>query len=75
VDASEVEAAFGRPHVIVPAKAALGEKRWKLFGTSTGGRFLVVVFTIRGGLLRPVTAHAMNRNEREIYGPEIERAS
>jgi uncharacterized DUF497 family protein len=48
-----------------------GEKRWKLFGRSAAGRYLVVVFTIRGDRLRPVTAYAMNQRERRIYAPEI----
>jgi uncharacterized DUF497 family protein len=64
-----------RPHVIVPAKSMDGEKRWKLFGTSAAGRFLVVVFTIRDDRMRPVTAHAMNQRERRIYAPEIDKTS
>jgi uncharacterized DUF497 family protein len=46
-------------------------RRWKLFGTSAAGRYLVVVFTIRDKLLRPVTAHTINQREREIYAPKI----
>jgi uncharacterized DUF497 family protein len=48
-----------------------GEKRWKLFGRSADGRYLVVVFTIRDDRLRPVTAHTVNERERRIYAPEI----
>ena len=73
VDPAEVEEAFGRPHVIIAAKDAGCEKRWKLFGTSAAGRYLVVVFTIRNHRLRPVTAHTMNQRERRIYAPEIDK--
>lgn len=71
VDPAEVEEAVERPHAIIPAEDMHGEKRWKLFGRSAAGRYLVVVFTIRGDRLRPVTAYAMNQRERRIYAPEI----
>jgi len=68
----EVEDAVCGTHVVVPAKAARGEKRWKLFGRSEGGRYLVVVFTIRQTKLRPITAYTMNQAERRIYGSQID---
>ena len=71
---AEVEETVERSHVIIPAKDMHSEKRWKLLGRSAAGRFLVVVFTIRDGRLRPVTAHTMNQRERRIYAPEIEKA-
>jgi uncharacterized DUF497 family protein len=72
VHPAEVEEAVERPHAIVSARDAAGEKRWKLFGTSAAGWYLVVVFTLRDKRLRPVTAHTMNRRERRIYAPEID---
>jgi uncharacterized DUF497 family protein len=75
VDPAEVEEAVERPHAIIPARDVGGEKRWKLFGTSAAGRYLVVVFTIRDKRLRPVTAHTMNQRERRIYAPEIDKTS
>ena len=71
VDPAEVEEAVRRPHVIVAARDVGGERRWKLFGTSEAGRYLVVVFTIRSQRLRTVTAHTMNHRERRTYAPEI----
>ena len=73
VDPTEVEEAVDRPHAIIPAKDVSGEKRWKLFGSTAAGRYLVVVFTIRDERLRPVTAHSMNQRERRIYAPEIDK--
>jgi uncharacterized DUF497 family protein len=68
----EVEEAAGRPHVIIPAKTVGGEKRWKLFGRTVSGRYLVVVFTIRRNRFRAVTAYEMNSTERRNYAPEID---
>jgi hypothetical protein len=36
VDPTEVEEAVERPHAIIPAREAGGEKRWKLFGYICG---------------------------------------
>ena len=63
------------PHAIIPAKDVGGEKRWKLFGTSAAGRYLVVVFTNPDDRMRPITAHTMNQRERRIYAPEIGQTS
>jgi uncharacterized DUF497 family protein len=68
----EVEEVTGRRHVIVPAAARRREKRWKLFGRTTAGRYVVVVFTIRQDRMRTVTAYPMNQAERRIYAPQID---
>ena len=46
--------------------------RWKLFGRTRGGRYLVVVFTVRRKRFRAVTAYTMNQAERRVYAPEID---
>jgi uncharacterized DUF497 family protein len=48
------------------------EKRWKVLGQTVGGRYLVVVITIRHSRIRTVTAYPMNKRERGIYGPALE---
>jgi uncharacterized DUF497 family protein len=48
-----------------------GEKRWKLFGETGIGRYLVAVFTIRRKRFRTVTAYEMNAAERNKYGSQI----
>jgi uncharacterized DUF497 family protein len=68
----EVEQAAGRRHVIIAAAPKKNENRWKLFGSTAAGRYLVVVFTIRRDKMRTVTAYPMNRAERRIYAPQIE---
>lgn len=72
VEAAEVEEAVAQRNIVIQSCASEGEDRWKLFGKSAEGRYLTLVFTIRGELLRPITAHTMNQNERRIYAPEID---
>lgn len=67
----EVEDAVGSPHLVFPANAVRGEKRWKLLGKTSANRYLVVVFTVRGKLFRAVTAHEMNISERKKYASQI----
>ena len=71
VTPQEVEDAVYGLHVVIPGQAVQNEKRWKLFGRSAVGRYLVVVFTIRRNRIRPVTAYTMNRAERRIYGTQV----
>ena len=68
----EVEEVTGRKSAIVPARTIKREKRWKLFGKTALGRYLVVVFTIRRKLFRTVTAYEMNAAERNKYAPQID---
>jgi uncharacterized DUF497 family protein len=68
----EVEEVIGRRHVIVPEAARPREERWKLFGRTTAGRYVVVVFTIRRDRMRTVTAYTMNQTERSVYAPQID---
>jgi uncharacterized DUF497 family protein len=68
----EVEEATDRKRAVIPAKTVKREKRWKLFGKTASGRYLVVVFTIRRKLFRTVTAYEMNIPERRLYAPQID---
>ena len=43
------------------------EERFYVLGSADAGRDLFLVFTIRDGLVRIVTARDMSRNERRIY--------
>ena len=43
------------------------EKRWAAFGKTDSGRLLVIVFTLRGSLLRVISARDMNNQERAYY--------
>ena len=69
VTIQEAEEIFADPGVQVLDDSAhsLQEPRWKAFGTTTAARLLVVSFTIRGALLRVISARPMNRKERKAY--------
>jgi len=68
----EVEEVVGRANVIIPATSIHRENRWKLFGRTASGRYLVVVFTVRRKLFRTVTAYEMNAADRRNYAPHID---
>jgi len=43
------------------------EPRFYCLGRSDAGRLLFVAFTVRGKLIRVISARDMNRREREVY--------
>ena len=43
------------------------EKRYGLYGRTDNGRRLSIVFTLRSGAVRIVTARDMSRKERRVY--------
>ena len=66
---TEAEQVFmNRPVVVTGAAHSGGEARYFSFGRTNGGRLLTVVFTIRGKLLRVISARPMSRRERRGYG-------
>jgi len=69
VQASECEQVFfNEPLVILDdPKHSVVEDRFAAFGQTDLGRWLVVVYTPRGSLIRIVSARDMNRREREFY--------
>ena len=59
---------FNRPlFVIDDPKHSISEKRCAAFGKTDADRFLIVVFTKRGDLIRVISARDMNKKEREFY--------
>jgi len=67
---TEAEQVFMNRPVVVTGDVAHsgGEARYFSFGRTNGGRLLTVVFTIRGKLLRVISARLMSRRERRGYG-------
>ena len=43
------------------------EDRCLIFGTSKGGKYLVVSYTERGDRIRPISARSMTPRERKAY--------
>ena len=59
---------FNAPLVLAadPAHSA-AEDRFFALGQTDGERLLLVVFTLRGPLVRVISARPMSRGEREVY--------
>jgi hypothetical protein len=59
---------FREPFLVAPSASHSGaEERWAGLGRTAAGRALVVVFPLRGNLIRPISARDMNRKERQHY--------
>ncbi len=59
---------FNEPLLILDdPKHSRVENRLAAFGKTNGGRLLVVIFTIRGNLIRAISARDMNRKEIRFY--------
>ena len=59
---------FNKPLLILEdPDHSFAEKRWAGFGKTDSGRLLVVIFTMRGNLLRVISARGMNTKERKFY--------
>ncbi len=59
---------FSEPlFVLADVKYSLREKRYAAFGRTNAGRLLAVIFTVRGKLIRVISARDMNRRERKFY--------
>ena len=67
VSQTEAEQAFlNRPVILTDARPG-PEARGFAFGHTDGNRLLTIVFTIRGALLRVISARPMSRPERKRY--------
>lgn len=72
VSQTEAEQVFVNRPVVVKVAAVVGaEERHFTLGQTDAGRQLAIVFTLRGSLLRVISARPMNRRERRIYGQAI----
>jgi len=59
---------FNKPLLVLDnPKHSIPEKRWAAFGRTDADRFLVVIFTKRGNLIRVISARDMNKKERKFY--------
>ncbi len=69
VTTRECEEIFLAEPLIVGAdeRHSVGEERWYALGQTDAGRLLFVAFTIRGRLIRVISARDMSRKERRIY--------
>jgi hypothetical protein len=69
------EAFFNEPFLVAwDQKHSDREPRYYALGQTDGGRELFLVFTIRGELVRVISARDMSRRERREYGRAKEEA-
>jgi len=69
VEPGECEQVFFREPFVVSYDVAHSglEHRWRALGQTVAGRWLLVVFTVRGSLIRVLAARNLNRKERAYY--------
>lgn len=69
VEPGECEQVFFQVPFVVSYDAAHSarEHRWRALGQTAAGRLLLVVFTVRGELIRVLAARDLNRKERAVY--------
>lgn len=61
------EAVLDVDSVETVAKKAQGERREALIGSTAGGRIVVIVYTDRGGRIRPISARDATDTEKRRY--------
>jgi hypothetical protein len=68
------QALLNTPLVVrVTGKHGAAEPRFIALGQTDSGRLLTVVFTVRGTKVRVISARAMSRAERRVYGDDEAR--
>lgn len=69
VSRSECEQVYFNEPLVVSEddKHSQQEQRWYLQGKTDTERLLFIAFTIRGKLIRIISARDMHKNERKIY--------
>ena len=70
-----IEEVFFNPSVVVITDVdhSTEELRWKILGKTANSRLLIIVFTIRKQMIRPISARSMNKKERDFYEEEIKK--
>jgi len=71
VSREEFEEVFDFPRLQVEQERKRESRFWVL-GRTAAGRLLTVVYTMREGMIRAVTAHTMKRKNRSLYEQSIE---
>jgi uncharacterized DUF497 family protein len=74
ISQTEAEQVFlNRPIVVIGDRAhSTTEVRYFAFGQTDAGQGLAIVFTLRGRLLRVISARPMSQRERKAYAKVIE---
>ena len=78
VSKAEIEEVLsGEPTVLADRLNILAEARFNAVGQNAAGRYLFIVFTLRGGnddrVIQPISARYMHAKEVERYEQHIQR--
>lgn len=75
-DAECEQVFFNMPLIVATDRShSAAERRFQALGRTDSGRLLFVAFTVRGPLIRVISAREMNRREERRYEEEIKRDS
>lgn len=69
-DRESEEIFFNQPLIVARSQKEDAEIRYAALGKTYGSRLLTVVFTVRSGKIRVISARPMSRKERELYEKE-----
>jgi len=67
ITGAEVEEIFAHDPAAIGFETIEGEGRWTVIGHTNSLRFLVVVWTMRGQDVRPITAFEAGKRLRDAY--------
>lgn len=75
VDISECEEVFyNKPQIVAFDKShSQKEDRYSLIGNTTKGKRLTIIFTLRNGKIRVISARAQSNKERKLYDEELRK--
>ena len=68
VSPQELEQVIGNNPLELEYQSESGEERYKSLGITNAGRVLVVVWTLREGKVRAITAYAASKPYERLYG-------
>ena len=64
----DIETLFSKPLLVLhDPHDRTPERRFRAIGQTTGRRFIFVVFTVRDGMIRPISARFMHQKEIKRY--------
>jgi uncharacterized DUF497 family protein len=67
ISVAEVEQVFANDYLLSDFDAEEGESRWTAVGVTNVGRVLVVVHTVRGEAIRPITGWDAEDETSQLY--------
>ncbi|MBI4053830.1 MAG: BrnT family toxin [Candidatus Doudnabacteria bacterium] len=76
VTVQEAEEVFFRHKLLIPDQRHSGsEPRFGMYGQTNAGKILFIAFTIRGRLVRVISARPADKKERKFYDQTFKKAA